>query len=121
MGRDGHLTSLLQLLLDRRFGIFLTSDHGNVSARGIGRLDVGSVPDERGHRAMLFPDENTRDSAISGVPGAFAWPAAGLPHSTYVALAGEQTAFIKAGTVVRTHGGASIDELLVPFVRVIRA
>jgi hypothetical protein len=120
-GRDGHLAHLLYLLSERGFDIFVTSDHGNVRARGVGRLDVGSIPDERGRRAMLFPDQNTRDSAIAEVPSAFVWPSVGLPDSTFVALAGERTAFVKSGTVVRTHGGASIEELLVPFVRIVRA
>ncbi len=120
-GREGHLASLLYLLCDRGFDVYVTSDHGNVSARGIGRIDVGSVPDERGQRAMLFPDANTRDAAISEIPSAYAWPSIGLPEKTWVALAGEQAAFAKQGAEIRSHGGASIDELLVPFVRVTKA
>ncbi|NLE57870.1 MAG: BREX-3 system phosphatase PglZ [Planctomycetes bacterium] len=119
--RDGHLVSLLYLLIQRGFEVFVGSDHGNVTAHGTGRLDVGSIPDERGHRAMLFPDANTRDAALAQCRSALPWSSAGLPPSAFVALATDRSAFVNAGAVVRTHGGASIDELLVPFVRIVRA
>lgn len=120
-GRDGHLASLLTMLIERGFDVFIASDHGNISARGVGRLDVGTVPDERGLRAMLFADANTRDTAIANVSQAFAWPPFGLPKATSVALAGGHAAFSTTGSIVRSHGGASIDELLVPFVKVVQA
>lgn len=119
-GRDGHLVSLIQMLLQRQFDVFISSDHGNTDARGIGRPDVGSIPDETGTRAIVFPDENTRD-AFAGTKAAFTWTGVGLPTSMHVALAAGRGAFASANAAVRSHGGISLDEIVVPFVRIGRA
>lgn len=119
-GRDGHLVSLIQLLLQREFDVFVSSDHGNTDARGIGRPDVGSIPDETGTRAIAFPDENTRNAFVSGKE-AFAWTGVGLPASMHIAVAAGRGAFAPANSFVRSHGGISIDEVVVPFVRIGRA
>lgn len=119
-GRDGHLVSLIQTLLQRQFEVFIASDHGNTDARGIGRPDVGSIPDETGTRAIIFPDANTRDAIVRG-NGAFAWSGPGFPRSMHVAIAAGRGAFTSANAAVRSHGGISIDEVVVPFVRIGRA
>lgn len=119
-GRDGHLVSLIQTLLQRQFEVFIASDHGNTDARGIGRPDVGSIPDETGTRAIIFPDANTRD-AIVRESGAFAWSGPGFPGSMHVAIAAGRGAFASGNANVRSHGGISIDEVVVPFVRIGRA
>jgi len=119
-GRDGHLVSLIQLLLQREFDVFVSSDHGNTDASGIGRPDVGSIPDETGTRAIAFPDENTRNAFVSGKE-AFGWTGIGLPASMHIAIAAGRGAFAPANSSVRSHGGISIDEVVVPFVRIGRA
>lgn len=116
-GRDGHLVSLIQLLRQRQFEVFITADHGNTEARGVGRPDVGAIPDETGTRAIVFPDENTRDAIVAS-NSAIAWNGVGLPAAMYVALAAGRGAFASPNAVVRSHGGVSIDEALVPFVRI---
>ncbi len=45
---QSYLASLLDLLLDRGFRVFLTSDHGNIEAEGYGRPSEGAVADLRG-------------------------------------------------------------------------
>jgi hypothetical protein len=119
-GRDGHLVSLIQLLLQREFDVFVSSDHGNTDASGIGRPNVGSIPDETGTRAIVFPDENTRNAFVSSGE-AFAWTGIGLPASMRIAIAARRGAFAPANSSVRSHGGISIDEVVVPFVRIGRA
>ncbi|NQT01458.1 MAG: hypothetical protein HQ580_05520 [Planctomycetes bacterium] len=38
------------------FRVFLTSDHGNIEARGCGRPAEGAVADLRGERVRVYPD-----------------------------------------------------------------
>jgi len=52
---------LLELLFDRNFDVFLTSDHGNVEAVGLGRPEKeGVMAEVRGERARIYPSESLR-------------------------------------------------------------
>lgn len=115
---NGHIVSLLYCLIERGFDIAVCSDHGNVEATGIGRQDLGSVPEDQGQRVILFGDDGTWAQAQGLIAASQPWPGPGLPPSMRVLLAGGRNAFTTLGARVRTHGGASIEEVLVPFVRV---
>ena len=115
---NGHIVELVNVLLDRGFTVALTSDHGNVQVDGIGRPNIGAIPDERGQRAIVFPDSNTMGSVHQEFPCTVPWTGAGLPESMHVLLADGRGAFVNAAGSLRTHGGACIEEVLVPFIQV---
>jgi hypothetical protein len=119
-GKNGHVGAILQGLVSRGFEIAVCSDHGNVEATGVGRPDVGSVPEDQGQRAITFPDAGTLDAARKRIPGSQPWPGPGLPSSAHVLMPPGRSAFSTAGATVRTHGGTSIEEVIVPFIRVSR-
>ncbi|MCA9289214.1 MAG: BREX-3 system phosphatase PglZ [Phycisphaerales bacterium] len=115
---NGHIVSLLHCLVERGFDVAVCSDHGNVEAVGVGRPDLGSVPEDQGQRAITFPDVGTLEAARKRVAGSQPWPGPGLPSSAHVLLPPGRGSFSTAGATVRTHGGTSIEEVFVPFVRV---
>src|SRR5205085_363625 len=47
---EGFPAALLERLLRHGFHVFITADHGNVEARGMGRLAEGVLAEERGER-----------------------------------------------------------------------
>ena len=49
----------IDILLDNDFEIFVTADHGNVEARGIGKPNVGVTAEERGERVHIFSGRKT--------------------------------------------------------------
>ena len=51
-------------------------------------------------------------------PGTVALDIAGLPANFKPLFAGGRTAFVPNGDQVVAHGGVSVEELVVPFVRV---
>jgi hypothetical protein len=111
---------LLDLLLDRGFTVFLTSDHGNVEASGCGRPDEGVVADLRGERVRVYPDGSLRRAAKRRFPDAIEWPSVGLPDEYNVLLAPSRKAFVPESHRTVSHGGISIEEIIVPFVRIER-
>lgn len=115
---EGYLARLLDLLLDRGFGVYLTSDHGNIEATGIGRPSEGSIAGVRGERARVYSDTLLRARVAERYPGAIEWPSMGLPPDYLPLLAPGRTAFVPAGERTVTHGGISLEELVVPFVRI---
>lgn len=118
---NGHIVSLVQGLMDRGFVVGIASDHGNVGAVGQGRPNLGSVPEDQGKRAIVFADRNTMRTAMASLSNCGRWEGHGLPDSMHVLLPKTRLAFSTVGSNVRTHGGASIEEVFVPFVMVTRS
>lgn len=118
---EGFLAQLFALLLGAGFAVYLTSDHGNTEAVGCGRPAEGSLADVRGERARVYPTPALRDGVAERFPGSIRWPGVGLPTGFDVLLAPPGEAFITKGERVVAHGGISLEELVVPLVRIERA
>ncbi len=118
---EGFMARLLDRLLGDGFAVFLTSDHGNIEAEGRGRPAEGAVADVRGERARIYSDDVLRSTVHKRFPDAIAWPAIGLPEDYLALLAPGRSAFVREGERVVGHGGASLEEVVVPWVRIERA
>lgn len=115
-----YLNTLLNLLLDRGFRVYLTSDHGNVEAVGCGRPAEGAVADLRGERVRVYSDASLRDKVKDRFPAAVEWPPVGLPEDYLPLLAPARQAFIQEDQRTVSHGGISVEELIVPLVQIER-
>ena len=118
---EGFMAELLDKLLDDGFAVYLTSDHGNIEAEGRGRPSEGAIADVRGERARIYSDEALRSRVHEQFPDAVAWPAIGLPEDYLALLAPARSAFVRKGERVVGHGGASLEEVIVPWIRIERA
>lgn len=114
------LPSVLNLLWDRRFDVFLTSDHGNLAGKGIGSPQEGAIADTRGQRVRVYSTDVLRARVAAALPTAVVWPSIGLPPDCLPLLAPYRAAFVRPDEVVVAHGGASVEEVIVPFVRIQR-
>lgn len=119
--QQGFLPRLLDLLLAEGFAVFLTSDHGNIEAQGCGRPTEGVVADLRGERVRVYPEQTLRTRVKERFPDAIAWPPVGLPEDYLALLAPNRHAFIQPRDRIVGHGGISLEEVIVPFVRIERA
>lgn len=114
---QGYLAALIQRLQGAGFAVYLTSDHGNIEATGRGKLWEGSLVETRGERARTYDSDLFREQARKECPEAIIWPGAGLPPETKVLLASGRGAFVLKGERLVAHGGISLEEAVVPFVR----
>lgn len=115
-----YLKALLDLLLDRGFRVYLTSDHGNIEAEGCGRPAEGAVADLRGERVRIYPDAILRSKVKERFPTALEWDPIGLPDTYLALLAHGRQAFVREGDRTVSHGGISVEELIVPLVQIER-
>ena len=115
-----YITELLDLLLGRGFHVFLTSDHGNIEAEGCGCPAEGAVADLRGERVRIYSDQLLRDKVKERFPAALAWEPVGLPDTCLPLIAPPRQAFVRAGERLVSHGGISVEELIVPLIRIER-
>jgi len=114
------MNTLLDLLLDRGFRVYLTSDHGNVEASGCGRPAEGAVADLRGERVRIYSDAVLRGKVKERFPAALEWGTVGLPEDYLALLAPARQAFVQEKQRTVSHGGVSVEELIVPLVQIER-
>lgn len=112
------LESVLKMLLSNSYNVFITSDHGNTGATGIGRINEGKLATEKGQRARIYESITLRDFAAAHNGDSIIWNSATLPSSYHPLLAWYGAAFTTQGNEEITHGGVSIEEVIVPFIEV---
>jgi hypothetical protein len=116
---EGFLVGVLDILMASGFDVYLTADHGNVESTGCGRPKEGVTADVRGERARIYSDPTLRAHVASKFPNAIPWKAMGLPNNFLPLLSGDRTAFIPEGQRTVAHGGVTLEEVVVPFVRLV--
>ncbi len=118
--KQPYLNTLLDLLLDRGFRVYLTSDHGNVEAEGCGSPSEGVVADLRGERVRIYSDVALRDKVKERFPGSLEWGTVGLPEDYLALLAPARQAFVQEKQRIVSHGGVSVEEIIVPLIQIER-
>jgi hypothetical protein len=117
---QGRLQQLLLRLHEEGFVIYLTADHGNVTATGIGNPREGVLAETKGKRVRVYDRPEFLEEVASMFPQSLRWPNHGLPPARHVLLAGDLKAFTDAGEEIVAHGGIALEEVMVPFVAITR-
>jgi hypothetical protein len=117
---QGQLQQLLGRLHQEGFAVYLTADHGNVAATGIGNPREGVLVETRGKRARVYDRPEFREEVAAKFQHSIRWPSQGLPAARHVLLAGDLKAFTSEGEEVVAHGGIALEEVMVPFVAITR-
>ncbi len=114
--QEGFLNNLLDIFREHDFEVFITSDHGNVEAVGCGSPREGAIANLRGQRVRIYPNASLRREIKSAFPDTLEWAPTGLPENNFPLIAPNRKAFVTAGQRIVTHGGISLEEVIVPFI-----
>jgi hypothetical protein len=109
---------MIDQLHEQKFRVWLTSDHGNIEAEGIGRPLEGAMADTKGERVRVYSDQGLRSQVKAAFPETIEWPAIGLPENYLALIAQGRAAFIPKGNKTVAHGGISIEEIIVPLIEI---
>ena len=112
------LTRILDMLKSAGFSVFLTSDHGNIETRGCGRPADGVLVETYGKRVRVYDDPVLRDRVLEKFPNAVPWRRVGLPEGYHALLAPGRFSFVREDEKPVAHGGASLEEVVVPLVEI---
>lgn len=116
------LKEVVSASLSAGYQVFLTSDHGNLEAVGTGSPSEGVLVDRCGQRVRIYQDSTLRDHSASALQAkAMPWHSKILPQNYLPLIHTGRGAFTTPGNLLVCHGGASLDELVVPFVEFSRA
>jgi len=115
---SGFIHRLFSILLDTGYRLYLTSDHGNVDAVGIGCPNQGVIAEMRGERVRVYRNEAIMNESANAIHGTVRIDVTGLPNDFMPLYASGRDAFSQQGKPLVAHGGVSVEELIVPFVEV---
>ena len=105
------------MLMENDFNIYITSDHGNVDAVGVGAVSQGPIADISGQRVRVYRN-STLASSIPDDIDTFQFEVGSLPSNFLPYYASGRGAFVQTGKKVVSHGGISLEEMIVPFTRI---
>ncbi len=119
--KEGYLGGLLEVLLDEGYRVTLTSDHGFIEAESVGVSQAGATADAHG-RFEVFSDPLIEKQAMakSKLEGRLPWTNFGLPPDYLVVFAPLFGVLKPKGDHLLTHGGPTIEEVIVPWVTITR-
>jgi hypothetical protein len=116
-GRQTFLAGAIRGILDAGYELFLTSDHGNIEAKGEGSPAQGVLVDRTGQRARTYPDPTIfAHSATQIGHRAYPFQSKGLPATYLPLIHTGRGAFTQSGQILVCHGGMSLDEIVIPFI-----
>jgi len=116
---NGRLAELFDLLLNHAYRLFLTADHGNVAGVGNGLKPPKALVESHARRVAIF-DKAALAEEYAAAHGLRLYRTKALPPDVHpVYLPGTQLFAPEDATHI-SHGGLSLEELVVPFVEVIR-
>jgi hypothetical protein len=116
--QGGFLCTLVENLLDLGYEVWLTSDHGNIECIGKGRPSEGVIAEIRGERTRIYSTPELRSNITELFTFAHEWNPIGLPPGYFPLVVSSRDAFANHGDSLVGHGGISIEEVIVPFVKI---
>jgi len=115
--KEGKLQSLMMKLLDKGFKVYLTADHGNTHCVGCGNIKKLGVETETKSKRMIVL-KDFADASEDLKARTFEYPGHYMDKSYQYLICKDRTSFDNTGEDVMTHGGISLEEVIVPFVEV---
>ena len=116
LAKSGRLQILIRSLHKSGFTVYLTSDHGNTSCRGIGAMRTGVEVETKAKRMLILKDFADVSSEIS--ENTVEYPGYYLDKNYKYLICKNGVSFDSKNSDVMTHGGITLDEVIVPFIKI---
>ncbi len=118
MGQTGKLNKLIGKLLESGFEVYIGSDHGNKESFGIGRPKGMGVEIETKSKKMMIIKDYVEIEELVERYNLLKYPAYYLPKDYSYLLSRDEEALALEGERIMSHGGISIEEVIVPFIKI---
>jgi hypothetical protein len=118
LGKSGKLQSLINRLTANGFTVYITADHGNTLCVGVGGFRSGVEMESRSMRMAVLKDFAEANALLNENTTEYQGFYLDKEYRYFVCMSG--VSFDSKGETVMTHGGMSVDEVIVPFIKVRR-
>lgn len=112
------LAGLTQRFLADGYDVYITSDHGNTPCTGLGKLTGTGVEVETRSRRMIVLRDFADKERLLKKYALIEYPKYYLPKEYDYLICGVGHSFDAEGDDVMTHGGVTLDEVVVPFIKI---
>lgn len=116
--KSGKLQQIVDDLYSKGFQVYITSDHGNTLCKGIGKpKGIGVEVETKSKRMMVLKDFADKEKYLTR-EDTIQYPGYYLDKQYEYFICETGVSYDVSNSVVMTHGGISIDEVIVPFIKV---
>lgn len=118
LSQTGKLAELVRKLLHEGFDVYISADHGNTPCIGQGKLmKLGVETETKSHRMLVLENFADKEKMISQYD-LIEYPKYFLDKQYDYLICNIGKSFDAKGTEVMTHGGITVDEVIVPFIKI---
>ncbi len=115
------MEGLIDLLLAEGYTVTITGDHGHVEAIGAGSPREGVLASTRSKRTRLYTSLELAQNAAARLPDTMVIDNNWLcPQGVFPIVTLRRIAFATEGERVVTHGGLTVEEMIVPLITLTR-
>lgn len=112
------LTKLVERMLKAGFDVYIAADHGDTVCTGIGKVTGAGVEIETKSRRMLVLKDFADKESLKGKDRLIDYPKYYLPKEYDYMICDTGVSFDSKGDKVLSHGGITLDEVVVPFIKI---
>ena len=118
LSETGKLADLVRNLLQEGFDVYISADHGNTPCVGQGKLmKLGVETETKSHRMLVLEKFADKEKMISQYD-MIEYPKYFLDKQYDYLICNIGKSFDAKGAKVMTHGGITVDEVIVPFIKI---
>jgi len=118
-GKNVLINELLSELIENNYEVWIASDHGNTECIGRGQPHEASIVKSRGERVRIYKSMDLLESIKDKYPWSEYWDPISLPKNYLPLIANGNSAFLPENNSAISHGSISMQETVVPFIKVI--
>lgn len=112
------LSNMVQRLLSSGFDVYISADHGNTLCKGIGRVTgTGVEVETKSHRMLVLKNFANKETLVHKYR-LVEYPKYYLPKDYDYLICNLTESLDNNGEIVMTHGGMTLDEVIVPFIKI---
>lgn len=112
------LLEMTRRFLAADYDVYITADHGNTACTGLGKLMGTGVEVETKSRRMVALKDFADKAGLIEKHGLIEYPKYYLPKEYNYLICDVGDSFDAKGDDVMTHGGITLDEVVVPFIKI---
>lgn len=121
LSKQHKLVDTVRRMIRNGFDVYISADHGNTKCTGMGKwVKTGVETETKSHRMIVLKDFADKSGLYEkyGEENLIDYPGYYLDKQFKYLICGVGKSFDVKGEEVMTHGGITLDEVVVPFIKI---